>query len=729
MRVVVCSVGGRHPPGELPESGFGDRPRIAGGERSLYELAAAASAAGHEVELRGCISHAVYEEIVEHLACPGPRVGLAPRRATGDDIVVLPEGGQPVETYASVLFSPARVVMALLGPPGLYGPSFLPRWSPPDPISVPLSAVGTPEQFQAVASLGFELWSNSPGIAEAADKAGCSCVFLGTGTPVAFPPPPSERPHDVVLVAVSRWAPLAWKVARRAGVVPHAIPEQTDVTLAERLAEGRILIWPSRFEGDSRIQREARAVGTVPVALSSNTNAAGLDESSGAVVADSLDEIAEKVRRLIDDNVAWRQLSERAMASAREQVDWDTYVSRVHQALTDPGPRFDREPAVTLATSLVEGRESETRAGRWAAPGSSNPAGGSASASDRSHLPVSVIMPVHNGARYVRDAIESVSKQSQLPAELVIVDDGSTDDSLALLRSTSAPFPLRIIHQQRAGQSAARNHAVRHAEGDLVAFLDQDDRWKPRHLELLCAPLFKDPTVDWVYSDFDEIDADDRVITRAFLREFGIPHPKHSLEAVLTADLMVIPSASVLRRASFEQLGGFDESLQGYEDDDLYLRAFRSGRRLVFHRASLTSFRVHPHSSSALSTFATSRLRFSKKLVASVVDDPRLNRYYMRDVIAPRFFRGALDDYVCAVSRRDWVTAPSVRSGIRYFIGLMPDHAGLRWKYLLIRSPRRFRWLLWLNGRLPFFLRPAKNPILRLRQSYVPSGDDSDLTP
>ncbi len=90
-----------------------------------------------------------------------------------------------------------------------------------------------------------------------------------------------------------------------------------------------------------------------------------------------------------------------------------------------------------------------------------------------------------------------------------MVDDGSTDGSLEELEGLPpAPFPVRVLRQANAGQSAARNAAARQAEGEFLAFLDQDDHWHPRHLEELVAPLVDDPSVGWVYSDFDEMDLD-----------------------------------------------------------------------------------------------------------------------------------------------------------------------------------------------------------------------------
>lgn len=330
-------------------------------------------------------------------------------------------------------------------------------------------------------------------------------------------------------------------------------------------------------------------------------------------------------------------------------------------------------------------------------------------------LGVSVVIPLFNGKGYLREAVESVVAQTVTPDELLVVDDGSSDDGHESIDGIDAPFPIRVVRQMPGGQSLARNRGVAATSGELVAFLDQDDTWHPDHLAELTAPLIDDPMVGWVYSDFDEIDAEGRTVIRSFLAEHGIAHPRTTLAGCIAEDLMAIPSASVVRRSMFETIGGFDVLLQGFEDDDLYVRAFRAGWRLEFVARSLTRFRVHPTSSSAQSRFNESRRYFSQKLCETVADDRRLNRYYSRDIIAPRFLRAALNDYVRAVSDKDWTTAKRIADDMRYFASFHRDRASLRWRLLLLRSPRMARRLLRLNALVPIRSRRMRDPVLRLR--------------
>ena len=282
-------------------------------------------------------------------------------------------------------------------------------------------------------------------------------------------------------------------------------------------------------------------------------------------------------------------------------------------------------------------------------------------------------------------------------------------------RQGETPWPVRVLRQDNAGQSAARNRGVGASQGEFIAFLDQDDRWHPEHLANLAAAMAPDPEVGWVYSDFDEIDGEGQVVTRNFLREVGVPNPKATLASCVGRDLMVLPSASLIRRAALDGVGGFDERLVGYEDDDLFVRVFRAGWRHTFVDHSTLSFRIHGVSSSADQRFAESRQRYAEKLAAALPDDVRMRRYYLRDMIAPRFFETCLDDYVRACSQRDWTAADRALAGMNYFARLRPSSFRLRWKMRWVQSPRFFRRLVRLNDALPTGLRFVRHPGVTLR--------------
>jgi hypothetical protein len=344
---IVIALAGEPAHGKLVESTFVEKPFVAGGEHNMYELAFAAAALGLDVELRGWLDRLTFDRLVSDVGA-APRVELEPRLPEPDDLVVVPEGWRDPLEYGRLLLSPAQLAMYVLAPPGLFGwPFTVVDWTPPDPLTVPLDAVARPEHFQALHALGIGLLTHSPGIVSAAEAAGVPCAFVGTGRPVA-PQPPSQgdRPVDAVGLLANRWAPLVKEVARDLeGVHVDLVGQTRNDGVLERFAQARVLIWPSRIEGHATIPWEARTVGCVPVALSSNRFAVGLSEEKGALVVDRVEDIAPAVRALLGDRDRWRELSRRAMESAPEEVRWDGYVSRADRFFRSPRPEPPQQGA------------------------------------------------------------------------------------------------------------------------------------------------------------------------------------------------------------------------------------------------------------------------------------------------------------------------------------------------------------------------------------------------
>ena len=269
---------------------------------------------------------------------------------------------------------------------------------------------------------------------------------------------------------------------------------------------------------------------------------------------------------------------------------------------------------------------------------------------------VSVILPVYNGLQYLKDSIASVVAQTLPPLELFLVDDGSTDGSREYIASVETPFPKIVLTQQNKRQSAARNLAAAQAKGKYLAFLDHDDIWFPQHLEKLVAPMEKDAWVGWTYSDLDEIDSGGGQICQRSLCGYNplVEHPKTNLFNMLASDMFIFPSAAVVRREAFEAIGGFDERLSGYEDDDLFLRLFRAGWLNAFLPEALVRYRRHATSSSFSERMWISRDIFAAKLLGQYPDDPHLMRYYVRDIIAPRFYASAKAEYLRHLPHQRW---------------------------------------------------------------------------
>ncbi len=193
--------------------------------------------------------------------------------------------------------------------------------------------------------------------------------------------------------------------------------------------------------------------------------------------------------------------------------------------------------------------------------------------SERTGLPpeVSVIIPAYNRAGFLREALESVRRQTYFlreegrSCEVLVVDDGSTDGTAAV--AASWPGSVRLIQQEHRGVSAARNRGLASADGKFIAFLDSDDLWDPRKLEIQTAYLRTHPKAVLSLTEEIWIRRGVRVNPRRIHRKYS----GWVFERFLPLCLLSLSSA-LFRREVFEEIGVFDEDLPVCEDYDLGLR-------------------------------------------------------------------------------------------------------------------------------------------------------------
>lgn len=200
---------------------------------------------------------------------------------------------------------------------------------------------------------------------------------------------------------------------------------------------------------------------------------------------------------------------------------------------------------------------------------------------------VSVVVPAYNQAHYLGRAIQSALEQTHRDLEVIVVDDGSTDDTAAVTQGFADPR-LRYVYQANRGLSAARNSGLRHASGDFVSFLDSDDQFLPRKLELLLAELDRHPEAGLAAGLAIPVDPDGQPIGQVF--DKGLP--AEGAQWLLGNPLHV--GSVLLRRAWQEQVGYFDESLRSYEDWDLWLRLARAGCPMRWVAQPVSLYRFHP---------------------------------------------------------------------------------------------------------------------------------------
>jgi glycosyltransferase involved in cell wall biosynthesis len=183
---------------------------------------------------------------------------------------------------------------------------------------------------------------------------------------------------------------------------------------------------------------------------------------------------------------------------------------------------------------------------------------------------VSVVIPAYNSGKLLGQTLESVLNQSFRDLEVILVDDGSTDDTTRVADAFGPP--VRVVRQRNQGPSAARNHGVEVARGPFIAFLDADDLWLPDKLRLQMELFDRRPELGLVYTNYQYTDGSKLLpLHRSAQKK---PYEGWVFRQLLR-DNFVATSTAVLRRECFRQVGGFDPKLRISEDYDLWLRIAR----------------------------------------------------------------------------------------------------------------------------------------------------------
>jgi len=183
---------------------------------------------------------------------------------------------------------------------------------------------------------------------------------------------------------------------------------------------------------------------------------------------------------------------------------------------------------------------------------------------------VSVVLTCYNGARWIGRAIESVLSQTYEDFELLIVDDGSLDNSKQIVASYLRDERVRYIYQENRGFSAAINNGIEESGGSLVGFIGQDDLWMPNKLKLQIKYLCRHKDVDLVHSNCYSIDSEGRIIE---VIEAKVPNTskKKTIELLFLNNFIGFETVLVKRKC-FEEVGFFDERMVGFSDHDMWLR-------------------------------------------------------------------------------------------------------------------------------------------------------------
>ncbi|MCX7927272.1 MAG: glycosyltransferase [Candidatus Omnitrophica bacterium] len=186
---------------------------------------------------------------------------------------------------------------------------------------------------------------------------------------------------------------------------------------------------------------------------------------------------------------------------------------------------------------------------------------------------VSVIIPTHNDGKYISEAISSVLEQTYSDFEIVVVDDGSIDNTEIIVHQYLNNFPQKIKYffQKNSGPSAARNKGIREAKGEYIAFLDADDVWLPSKLTIQLSFLESFESIGAVGCGVYDIDESGNIIK--VIRGNEITKKMYFCRDLIIRNVIGGgPSGVLIRREVFDKVGLFDESLRGSEDRDMWLR-------------------------------------------------------------------------------------------------------------------------------------------------------------
>ncbi|MFA6320559.1 MAG: glycosyltransferase [Candidatus Omnitrophota bacterium] len=184
---------------------------------------------------------------------------------------------------------------------------------------------------------------------------------------------------------------------------------------------------------------------------------------------------------------------------------------------------------------------------------------------------ISVIIPAYNSAKYLAEALDSVSAQTYPVFETIVVDDGSTDNTADIIKK----YPVVCVSQKNKGPAAARNAGLKIAKGDYIAFLDSDDMWSSDKTEKQMR-LFNDPSCVMVYSDMSH-SKDGVLIYKSYLKEkrYGYVGSGRVYEDLLKENFIFTPTV-IVKKDVFRKVGYFDENYKVCEDYKMWLGIARA---------------------------------------------------------------------------------------------------------------------------------------------------------
>ena len=204
---------------------------------------------------------------------------------------------------------------------------------------------------------------------------------------------------------------------------------------------------------------------------------------------------------------------------------------------------------------------------------------------------VSVIIPMFNAEMFIKETIASVNAQTYSNVEIVVVDDGSTDDSYGLVEQAAleSRFPITLLTQVNSGVSASRNRGVAVSKGDSIAFLDADDLWAPTKLADQVAALSMNPRGAGVLCGYTQFESTTNRVVSEVVPSGAVQFIRDWLS--LRGPGPLLPSTLLMDRRMWDEINGFDERLSTAADADFGFRLVKKGSLLIIP-APLVHYRL-----------------------------------------------------------------------------------------------------------------------------------------
>jgi glycosyltransferase involved in cell wall biosynthesis len=237
----------------------------------------------------------------------------------------------------------------------------------------------------------------------------------------------------------------------------------------------------------------------------------------------------------------------------------------------------------------------------------------------RRMVKVSVIVPVYNGEKYIREAIDSILNQSYKDFEVIVIDDGSKDNTLSIIKEYAGK--IRWKSQKNKGQASAINEGIKMAKGEYVAYLDADDVCMPQRLEIQVKYLDEHPDVGLVYSSFCQVNSIGKI--QRIIKAVPYDH------FVLLQKDYIARSAVMHRKKCLDKVGLFDEGITGDDDWDMWIRI--SEKFGIGHvERPLVKYRVHGEQISLVRSKKLAYRRYTTMRIVEKACARRKNSFWLK---------------------------------------------------------------------------------------------------